>query len=379
LDLVIFHDKPGDKESYHALRKYCRDVTYIQNPKSIPHEIYLKLTTYCRYAIPSSPPLSFVAHGGKEVRRVITEQSGKDRYDLLLWVGAFLLPYLMAAMPLKTVDRFVVDFIDSPSLLRKRRQNKVFRFDSLERYELWKTIRWEGEVIRRMDKTVYISDVDSQMVPNDFTPGKRRHVIPNGVEFGSYSAEKFDGIVSPNIGFLGNMAYPPNVEAVHWLCKNVFLPMKNTMKNLSLIIIGRNPVDSVRDLARHQGIIVTGTVDNIWQYVNSVDLFVFPVLVGAGLKNKVLEAMYARKPVLTTEIGNEGINAIPGRDIFICSTPDEFLREAIRLLHLPEDQLNIGNSAHEFIKMNFSWDKILKGYENILFESNIQEPQGGNP
>jgi glycosyltransferase involved in cell wall biosynthesis len=130
-------------------------------------------------------------------------------------------------------------------------------------------------------------------------------------------------------------------------------------------------VDSVRDLAKHRGVLVTGTVENIWQYVNSIDLFVFPVLVGAGLKNKVLEAMYARKPVLTTEIGNEGINAVPGRDIFICSTPDEFQREAIRLLHLPEEQINIGNSAHEFIKKNFSWDKILKDYENILFETNI--------
>jgi glycosyltransferase involved in cell wall biosynthesis len=374
LDLVIFHAIPSEKESYDALRKYCRNVSYIQNPKYIPHAIFSKLITYCRYAIPSSPPLSFVAHGGG-VQRIITEQSGKDRYDLLLWVGAFLLPDLLAAMPLKTVDRFVVDFIDSPSLIKERWRMETFRLDSLERYELWKTIRWEGEVIRRMDETIYISDVDSRMVPEEFTPGKRRHVIRNGVEFGSYSADKFDGIVSPNIGFLGNMAYPPNVEAVHWLCENVFLPMKNTMKNLSLIIIGRNPVDSVRDLARHRGVLVTGTVENIWQYVNSIDLFVFPVLVGAGLKNKVLEAMYARKPVLTTEIGNEGINAVPGRDIFICSTPDEFQREAIRLLHLPEEQINIGNSAHEFIRKNFSWDKILKDYENILFETNILEPQ----
>jgi glycosyltransferase involved in cell wall biosynthesis len=213
---------------------------------------------------------------------------------------------------------------------------------------------------------VYISDVDAASVPPKMGPVSSRHVIPNGI-FGQNSTGSADtGIPSPNIGFLGNMSYPPNIEAVHWLYEKVFIPLRGKRTNLSLIIIGRNPVDSIRDLGRQPGVFVTGTVEDIWPYVNSIDLFAFPLRVGAGMKNKILEVMYARKPVLTTKIGNEGINAVPGRDLLICRTREEFQKEATRLLEQTRERIRIGNSAHEFVAGNYSWDRILKNYEELI-------------
>jgi glycosyltransferase involved in cell wall biosynthesis len=269
-------------------------------------------------------------------------------------------------MPLKTVGKVLVDFIDSPSLVRKRWKNEVFRFDFLERYELWKTIRWEGEVIRRIDETIYISDVDSQTVPDAFTPGKRRNVVPNGVDFGSYTSGTIEGIVSPSIGFLGNMSYHPNVEATNWLFEEVFLPLKERVPGRSLVIIGRDPEESILKLRKCPGVTVTGTVENIWPYVNSVDLFLFPLWTGAGLKNKILESMFAGRPVITTSIGNEGINAVSGRDILVCHDPADFQEEILRLLNSPEDRRRMGDHARDFVRHGFSWPPILKAYEEIV-------------
>jgi glycosyltransferase involved in cell wall biosynthesis len=162
------------------------------------------------------------------------------------------------------------------------------------------------------------------------------------------------------------MSYPPNIDAVHWLFEKVFLPIREKSKNLSLIIIGRNPADSVKDLGNRAGVTVTGTVEDIWPYVNSVDLFAFPLHIGAGMKNKVLEVMYAGKPVLTTRVGNEGINAVPGKDLLICRTPEEFQQEAIRLLEQVNERIKIGNSAREFVAGNYTWDRILKRYEELI-------------
>jgi glycosyltransferase involved in cell wall biosynthesis len=111
---------------------------------------------------------------------------------------------------------------------------------------------------------------------------------------------------------------------------------------------------------------VTGSVIDIWPYINSIDIFVFPINMGAGLKNKILETMYARKPVITTDIGNEGINAIPGQDLLICRTPDDFQREVIRLFNIPEEGIKMGNSARRFIEEKFGWDKIFKNYEALI-------------
>lgn len=366
LDLVIFRPSPEKKESYEELRKYCRNVSYVQNPKYLAHGTFSKLLTYGRFAVPWSPPLGPVAHGARDVRRVITEQAGKDRYDVLLWVGALFLPHLLSVMPLKTVGRYLVDFIDSPSLIKERWKKDTFRFDSLERYELWKTVRWEGEVIRRMDETIYISDVDSWTVPEKLTAGKRRNVVPNGLEFGSYSGGKVEGIVSPSIGFLGNMGYLPNIEAVHWLYENVYLPIRSEVRGLSLIVIGKDPVESVRKLGSEPGVVVTGTVGDIWPYVNSVDVFVFPLQTGAGLKNKILEAMGAGRPVITTPIGNEGIDAVDGRDIAIRGTPEEFRVEVARLLRSADARKAMGDSARRFVRERFSWDRILPQYAEIV-------------
>ena len=372
LDLVIFQPDPGKKTHLVDLRKYCRNVSYIQDPHYVRYGKISTMITYFRFAFPWTPPLFPVAHRGTDFRQIIEEESEKDHYDVILWVGASFLPHLLSAMPLKTVERVLVDFIDSPSLIKKRWKKDTFRFDFLERYELWKTIRWEGEVIRKMDGTIYISEVDSGTVPEALTQGKRRHVIPNGVDFGSYTTGKVDGIESPSIGFLGNMAYPPNVEAATWLFREVFLPLKDLIPDLSLILIGRDPLEPVLRLRNHPGVTVTGTVENIWPYVNSVDLFLFPLWTGAGLKNKILESMFAGRPVITTSIGNEGINAVPGRDILICQDSRKFQEETLRLLKSPEDRRRIGEHARAFVNHRFSWPPILKAFEEIV----VDHPEG---
>jgi glycosyltransferase involved in cell wall biosynthesis len=185
------------------------------------------------------------------------------------------------------------------------------------------------------------------------------------VSLGSYSAARAD-LPSPNIGFLGNMGYPPNIEAVHWLYEKVFLPIRTEIPGLSLVVIGKDPVDSVAKLGLEPGVVVTGTVEDIWPFVNSVDVFVFPLLTGAGLKNKILEAMGAGRPVITTAIGNEGIDADDGEDISIRETPEAFRMEAVRLLRSSDARWAMGDSARCFVRDRFSWDRILPRYEEIV-------------
>jgi glycosyltransferase involved in cell wall biosynthesis len=191
-------------------------------------------------------------------------------------------------------------------------------------------------------------------------------VVPNGINIPSGISKEPISLPSPNIGFLGNMGYSPNVEAVEWLYKEVFSPLREIHPELTLVVIGRYPSPSIRTLGEKPGVIVTGAVDDIWEYINAIDLFLFPLLRGAGLKNKILEAMYAGRPVLTTNIGNEGIDAVDGRDLVICRTPDDFRREASRLQGSPRERARIGASAHTFVEKNFSWDGILRDYEDVV-------------
>ena len=242
----------------------------------------------------------------------------------------------------------------------------------------WKTYRWEKEIVRNVDGTIYISRVDADATAPFHSPKHKRIVVPNGINVPQSVNTERMALPSPNIGFLGTMGYPPNVEAVEWLYKEVFAPLKTIRPDLSLVVIGRHPTASIRELGRRPGVIVTGGVDDIWPYINAIDVFLFPLLRGAGLKNKILEAMYAGRPVITTEIGNEGIDARRGKEIVVARTPEDFQREAMRLLDSPAERGSIGEAALSFVKKKFSWGPILRAYEEFVL-GDPSSPDAENP
>ncbi len=366
IDLIVINGNAAELRHVDGLREFCRKISILPDPRCNPHHMFSKGRTYANFLLPWTPPLSMVAHGGSMLTRGIVEAIKGERYDAVVWAGAELLPNLMDALPSITAGKVFVDFIDSPSLWLARRKDPTFRIGPLARYERWKTRQWERKVIMEVEATIYISRVDAEAVPPELAPLAKRHVIPNGINIPHFSANKNVALPSPNIGFLGNMSYPPNVEAVEWLYDQVFAPLRKDHPDLTLVVIGRDPAPSIRSLGNRPGVVVTGTVEDIWPHIHSIDVFLFPLRRGAGVKNKILEAMFAGRPVVTTEIGNEGIDAEDGRDLVLCGTPDEFRREAMRMLGAPGERARMGASAHAFVTENFSWDRILRAYEKLV-------------
>ena len=366
IDLIVIDGRVEKQILLDGLKPYCRKIFYLKNPRRSSHSIFTKCRTYLNFLLPWTPPISIERHGGSTVTREVVEATKGEHYDTVVWVGGELLPNLMDALPSMSVEKVFVDFIDSPSLWAIRRKEGEFRLESLNRYERWKTLRWEGNIIRKTEGTIYISHVDAETVPPAYAPIGKRHVFPNGINLPDRVNSKRVSFPSPNIGFLGTMGYAPNIEAVEWLYTEVFVPLKEILPDLTLVVVGRYPSRSILELGNMPGVVVTGEVGDIWEYVNAIDVFLFPLLRGAGLKNKILEAMYAGRPVITTKIGNEGIDAVSGENIVIGQTKEDFRRETIKLLDSPEERARLGNAANAFVLRKFSWDGILTAYENLL-------------
>jgi len=379
VDLVVISGGAEESPNLDGLRSYCRKIFLLQDPRRSRKNMVTKGKTYVNFLLPWTPPISVVAHDGSQVTRAILEHTKGRCYDAVVWVGADLLPYLMGALPSMSIGKVFVDFIDSPTLWASRAKDKIFRNKLLDQYERWKTKRWEGDVIRKLDGTIYISRVDAEAVPSGHAPIEKRHVVPNGINIPSGVNTERISLPSPNIGFLGTMGYPPNIEAVEWLYKEVFVPLRKNRPDLTLVVIGRYPSQSILDLGEKPGVIVTRGVDDVWPYINGIDVFLFPLLQGAGLKNKILEAMYARRPVITTEIGNEGIDAVPGQEFVLCRTPEDFRREAVRLLDSPEERIRMGNFGHALVKKKFSWAPILAAYDYLTLGIVPSSDPGSKP
>lgn len=368
LDIIIICDLSADSSNAERLKPYCRKLSLIQDPRYIGAGLAHKVVTQAYVMLPWSPPNHWVVSGQERIKREIAQATAGIHYDSVVCVGGGLFLYSGDVR----ADRMVVDFIDSPSLSVDRQVVRSFKSGLIKKYESWKAKRWEARIIRDASASLYVSAVDAQTIPSEWTPAAVRQVVPNGISVDTYTPAVEANVKSPSIGFLGNMGYGPNIEAAHRLYEEVFLPLRAQYPDLSFYLIGRNPVESILALGEHEGVTVTGAVQDIWPYVNAVDLFVLPLLRGAGLKNKVLEVMYAKRPVVSTKIGNEGIDAVPGRDLIICDTGVDFQREVLRLLGSPDERVRLGEFGHRFVSERFSWDRILWEFEAIITGS----PQG---
>jgi polysaccharide biosynthesis protein PslH len=224
---------------------------------------------------------------------------------------------------------------------------------------------------------IYISKVDARSVRPALT--SRTYVIPNGITFADAPAY-FDRKPNRNaiIGFLGDMGYPPNISAVLRLAQRIFPRILATIPDARLLIIGRNPAPEIRDL-QSATITVTGTVDDIWRYIAQISVFVFPMIEGVGLQNKILEAMYAQVPAVTTRIAAAGVGATSGEQLLVGETDEELAEQALRLLRDRTYAEQLARQARQYVMREFDWQKILPRYEDILLPPTMAANDGYRP
>ena len=163
------------------------------------------------------------------------------------------------------------------------------------------------------------------------------------------------------IVFYGAMDRSDNEDAAIWFIEKVFCKLEN---DFIFMIIGNHPSDRLKRYASDR-IIITGFVDYVGELLSKAFCFVAPLFIGAGIKIKVLEAMSASLPVLTNEIGIEGIGATDGKEFFLCKTDRDYL---LRIHELENEDINksMGKAAKEYILSNFKKVQKVKEFRNIF-------------
>ena len=165
--------------------------------------------------------------------------------------------------------------------------------------------------------------------------------------------------IPKSICFIGQMSREENNLAAKRLIK-IFKSLEKN-KDYKLYIIGAHPSNEVLACAS-KNIIVTGFVDIIEDYINKCEIAVFPLDFGAGIKLKVLLACGLGLPVITTDIGAEGIDE-DGEVLILAKSNDDFKREITRLLNDEEKINDISVKSLKYVNDHFGWwksEKLLK-------------------
>lgn len=347
--LVVICDNPISEEERQATASHVTQLSVFVRTRR-QYSIARRVGARLKSLLPSTTPHMCVAHDVREVAEFLRAAAGSVVYDVLLVV---VTTWVDIARTSVRHRRLVVDAIDSYYLALTR----LAEHGALHRYDTWKVRRWEKKIAANADYVGYVSAQDVAKVFGSTVDANRIGVIPNGLYLDDHTTDVAQ-LTGPVIGFLGNMAYPPNITAALKLFQ-IFRVVQQHVPGVKLAIIGRSPAPEILTLQAEDGVIVTGTVPSIWPYIHATTVFAFPLEHGAGQQNKLLEAMAGGIPVVTSPSANGGIGARHGEHVQIAESVDEFCQALIALLNNPEERARLGMNGKEFVESTFTWSASL--------------------
>ena len=216
----------------------------------------------------------------------------------------------------------------------------------------------ERALCRQAALVLLCSAMDGQALERLTGPGgARTRVTPNGVDVAYFGA---GGEVAHggHLFFTGSMDWAPNENAVAAFLDQIWPEMRAQLPGARFVVVGRNP--SERLLRRHgqDDVEVTGTVPDVRPHMRGALALVVPMRVGGGTRLKILEAFAAGVPVISTAVGIEGIDAVPGEHYLLAETPAEFAEAAVRLSS--EDGLakGLSQAGKRLANRKYSWEAI---------------------
>jgi glycosyltransferase involved in cell wall biosynthesis len=195
-----------------------------------------------------------------------------------------------------------------------------------------------------------------QLLPGDSDESVR--VMPNGVDTQLFRPA---GVPSkkPALIFVGHMGVFHNVDAAEYLVHDILPRVRDSFPAVELNLVGAEPAERVRRLAGTPGVRVTGHTPDLNAELNRATVFVAPLRFSAGVQNKVLEAMAAGLPVVTTSFVNAGIQAEDGHHLILANDAESTAGAIVALLRDPEMRRRVGREGREFVVRRFRWEEVL--------------------
>ncbi len=344
----------------------------------------------CVQALPSQAPLQaaycWQPHLAHQLRQLVTHR----RFDVIhvehLRGARYGLALRQAVSTTSSAPPVVWDSVDCISYLfaqaAERSRSRSGRL--MTTLELARTRRYEGWLLQQFDQVLVTSPNDrlallalAQLAPA--ADQQRRHyagkpqrqesqaadpvaVLPNGVDLEGFHQDD-QTKAEKTLVFSGKMSYHANVTAALHLVQEIMPQVWAHDPAVRVQLVGKDPPAEVRALAATisappGAVVVTGAVPTMRPYLSRATIAVAPVLYGAGIQNKVLEAMACGTPVIASPAAASGLQAERGRDLLLAADASEFATAILTLLAQPERRTHMGQAGRAYVERVHAWDAV---------------------
>ncbi|MGH7337030.1 MAG: glycosyltransferase family 4 protein, partial [Myxococcota bacterium] len=242
-------------------------------------------------------------------------------------------------------------------------------------WSMWRLKRaLEARALGRFSGIFVLSEVDREWAERIY-PGSRTEILryPGGLGFTGLPRAEVPG----RVGFLGTLQRSANAFGLRRFVQEVWPLVLERAPEAELVVAGVGaPPDLVAELAAAPRVRYLGEVDDIEAFYAAASVFVAPILIGGGIIVKVLDALTAGAPVVTTTFGNEGIRAVPGRDLLVADDFGEMAAGITGLLRDPSRRGALGRAGAEFARRSFSTERFVATLE-AAYERTLGVSGGG--
>ena len=358
-DITLFSLKKDDSEKKFIpeLKKYCKEVRVFSRPKSpwtLKNILLAELGFY---------PLVVIRNFSGSERKAVKEELEKGDYDLIHAEAFYVMPHI----PQTDIPTVLVEQTIKYMVYKHYVDNEVpLILKPLYMLDVVKLRYWEKYYWKKADKLVSVSHEDRQAM-HDLIPDVDVDIIPNGVDTDYYVAKKVAKKHPARVMYgVTNFEWLQNVEAVNLLISEVWPTIHKEEPEAILWIVGRRIPEKIVKLAKERNDVeITESIEDARDAYLAATVMVTPIKGAGGTRLKILEAMAAGLPIVSTSVGVAGLGLKHGKHALVSDSMSGLAKQAIKIIRDKKTAEKMGKEGKKFVKDNFDWKAISKLHKPI--------------
>jgi sugar transferase (PEP-CTERM/EpsH1 system associated) len=358
VDLSCFVESEAEREALHdGLRGVCGSIEAVVLPKRRAYANTL-------VTLPGRLPMQAQYYRSGEMRRAIARRVAAGGYDLV-YTHLIRMAEYTRDLPLPKV--MGVQISQALNLGRMVAHTSDPLRKLFYRIEAAKVRPYEADVCADFDRVFLCGPSDIAAI-EETAPLPNAVVCPHGQDVPPIERVRHAEREPGAIVITGVMSTYTNVDAASWFAEKIFPRIEAEIPEASFWIVGRNPQRSLRALARPPKVVVTGEVPDVYDWLCKAQVAVAPLRIGAGMQNKLVQAMACELPVVATRVANEGIGGTPDEHLLLRDEAPDIAAAIVELLRNHAAREQLGTAARRFVESHWTWEANFEKLESVLLE-----------
>jgi glycosyltransferase involved in cell wall biosynthesis len=360
ITLVSFYSNLHKQEP-HLLEEYCEEIIY-EKVNFKPYDIRSII-----YSLFSFKPVQVLHRMNKKTMEVLVDRIPSSDFDFIFFEGIHVSSLLSSFKEKFNRSIFVSRSSNVEHVLLERishQEQNIFK-KMILKHQAYLMKIFEKKILNQFDLFTTISEHDNEVLTDQkvSTPSFVMRPVIKIPDLKKTSSE------STKILIFGDWNWKPNSQGLKWFLNKVWPTVKKDFHKTTLTIVGKGLSEEIVQIINEcNGGKYLGFVDDLDALKQRATMCCAPLFSGSGVKIKVLESLAAGLPLVTTDLGAEGIEIEHDVHYLNANTPAEFIYQISRLIESSQLRKKLSSTGKQFILREYELEKEALKIDAILRE-----------